>query len=204
MLRSILRALRHRQLNIGADTFAVESPSSVTINLVDYTVTVRSELAIALREIEPSSLDLIRDCLKCRRLFWAGRIDKKVCDKDAGNWRKAKQRRRQRAEGRQAEQDAAERQHAQVKAEAAKRLSRTAVAVLNAIVIEGKRIFLEIDVAAWRELKANPLVQRPPNPHIVRRTLTMLVRRGYLRHIERAGQPRKDRYEPRQKLINLW
>lgn len=204
MLRSILRALRHRQLNLGADTFAVESSCTVTLNLVDYNVTVRSELALALKEIDPNSFDLIRDCLKCRRLFWAGRIDKKVCDKDAGKWRKARQRQRLKAEGRQAEQDAAERQHAQLKAEAVNRLSRTAAAALNAIAIEGKRIFWEIDDAVWRELKADPLVRRVPNAHIVRRTLTMLVTRRYLRHIERAGQPRKDRYEPRQKLIDLW
>jgi len=133
-------------------------------------------------------------------VFWAGRDDKKACNKHLGTIRKRKQRQKAKTEQAKTEEQV----RAQRKEAAIKRLSRTAVALLNAIVIHGHRVFWKIDNAAWKELRDDPSVLRVSNPHVVRQTLNMLVNRGYLRHSERAGRPREGRYEPRQKLIDLW
>lgn len=203
VLRPILRALQDRRQKKGPETFAVESPSRVTMNLDNYSVTVRSELALALAEIDsPNIVELIRECAVCQVIFWAGRIDKQACDRHVGQRRKGKQRRKQKEEQAKAGKQVAERQRAQLKEESVKGLSRTAVALLNAIVIKGHRIFYEIDNEAWSELKQIPGF-RVPQRYVIRRTLTMLVHRGYLRHDERA-ESHEDRYEPRQKLIDLW
>jgi hypothetical protein len=203
VLRPILRALQDRRQKKGPETFAVESPSRVTINLDNYSVTVRSELALALAEIDsPDIVELIRECAVCQVIFWAGRIDKHACDKHVGQRRKGKQRQKEKVEQTKTGEQAAELKHAHLKEEAVKRLSPTAVALLNSIVIHGNRIFWKIDNQAYEELKQIPGF-RVPQRYIIRRTLTMLVDRGYLRHDERA-ESHEDRYEPRQKLIDLW
>ncbi len=102
-LRLILRALKDKSQNKGPDTLPLPSMSLVTINLTDYSVTVRNELALALKEIyPPNRINLIRECRKCSLLFWAGRVDKVVCDKHTEQWRKSKQRIKQKAEQAQA------------------------------------------------------------------------------------------------------
>lgn len=199
-LRLILRALRDKQQNKGPDTFAVESPSRVTIDLTNYSTTVRTELADALAEIDPpDKIHLIRECRICALVFWAGRDDKQACDKHAEQWRKSEQRRRKREEQAQEEKEAAERK---IRKEL-RGMSRTTVALLNAIVFANQRVFYKIDYEAWVELDENPSVLRAPNRRIVRRTLTMLVDRGYLRH-EPQDDPLEDYYLPQRKLLNHW
>jgi ribosomal protein S27AE len=201
VFRLILRAFQDRRQNKGLDTLVVDSPSQVRINLDNFKVTVRSELKVALDEIDPpSAIHLIRECPECGCVFWAGRNDKTACDKHRGTIRKRKQR-----QDKQAEREKTKEQlYAEQKEQAIKTFSRTAIAVLDAIVIGGNRVFNKIDYAVWFALKDDGSGRRVPNPHIVRGTLNMLVRRGYLTHNERAGRPREDEYEPRQKLIDLW
>lgn len=199
-LTLILRAIQDRRQNKGPETVVVESMSQVTVNLTDYSVTVRNELDLALAEIDPpDKIDLIRECRVCGHLFWAGRVDKVVCNKHAEQWRKSKQRSKKKADEAKAEKEATERK---IKKEL-EGMSNTAVAVLNAIVFAGERVFYKIDFKAWEELDENPSVRRVPNRRIVRRTLTMLVDRGYLTH-EEQGDPLDDYYLPRKKLLDYW
>jgi hypothetical protein len=200
-LKLILHALRDRRQNKGAETFPIQSMSQVTLDFTDYSVTVRSELALALKEIDlPADLDLIHECPICHDLFWAGRIDKEACDKHAEQWRKSRQRRKEKAI---AAIQAAERADAQLRKEL-QSLSPTAVALLNAIVIGGEKVFYKIDEAAWRELKNHPAVRRVPPFRIVHRTLTMMVNRGYLRHNPHRDDFHKDYYFPEQHLVEAW
>jgi hypothetical protein len=197
-LREILRAVQRKRQNKGPDTHAVDLVSTVTINLIDYRITTRNELASALKEIDPpDKIHLIRECQVCSHLFWAGRVDKVVCDKHAESWRKNKQRGSQRADQARATKEAAERK---IKDEL-KGMSRTAVALLNAIVIGRQYIFHAIDNEAYIYLKQSPLVRRVPNDRIVRRTLKMLVDREYLSH-EPRGNPKEDRYFASKKLLD--
>jgi len=178
----------------------VEFLSRVTINLTDFSVEVRNELALALMEVDPpNKIALIRECRICNGVFWAGRADKVACDRHAGQWRKSEQRRKGKAE---AKKQAAERKDAQLK-KALRGMSRTAVALLNAIVFGKQRVFYKIDHAAWDELDDNPSVLRVPNRRIVRRTLTMLVDRKYLTH-QPQDDPLDDLYFPEQHLIKAW
>jgi hypothetical protein len=200
VVKSILRALKERRQNLGTDILAMRRMSRVTINLDDLTVEARSDLELALGETTPQTMiDLIRECVVCPTLFWAGRIDKVACDKHAARWRKRKQRRKEKA----ARATVAGRQHAERKAEAIKGFSPTAVAILNAIAIGGERVFWKIDHAVFGDLEKNPSVKIVPQRHIVRRTINMLVRLGFLEHAERA-EDYEDEYTPTPKLIDLW
>ena len=159
-LTLILRAIQDRRQNKGPETVVVESISQVTINLTDYSVTVRNELDLALREIDPADkIDLIRECRVCGHLFWAGRVDKEVCGKHAELWRKRNQRQKKEEEKAKATQLAIEAERRKV----LKTLSRTAAAVLNAIILDGNRVFHRIDNEAAVELKENPSVRRVPS-----------------------------------------
>jgi hypothetical protein len=199
-LRQILRAVQDRRKNKGPDTYAVNLDSTVTINLIDYSFSVRNELALALSEIDPpDKIDLIRECRVCNDLFWAGRDDKVVCDRHAEQWRKKNQRDRQKKDQARAKKEVEE---SKITKEL-EGMSRTAVALLNAIVFAKQRVFYKIDYEAWVELDENPLVRRVPNRRIVRQTLTMLVNRGYLTH-EPQDDPLDDYYLPRKKLLDRW
>jgi hypothetical protein len=142
-------------------------------------------------------MDFIRECPVCNNLFWAGRVDKVACNKHSEQWRKSKQRVKQKQNQEQAEKEASERK---IKKELAG-MSRTAVAILNAIVVNNQYVFHAIDNEAYIYLKQSPLVRRVPNERIVRQTLKMLVQRGYLEHEER-GNPKKDRYFALKKLLD--
>lgn len=204
-LKQILKAVRDKEQGKSPDTVPVKTLSEITINLIDFRIRVRTELELALLEIDlPNIVDLIRECPveSCGRLFWAGRNDKVACDDHVELWRRRKNRQKEKEERLNDGKQATEHKHAQLKEEAVKRLSRTAVALLNSIVIHGNRIFWMIDNQAYDELKQIPRF-RVPQRYVIRRTLTMLVDRGYLRYLERAER-HEDRYEPRQKLIDLW
>lgn len=199
-LRQILRAFHARRQNKGADTIAIQSLSEITINLTEYKVTVVSELAKALDEIDSwRVVDSIRECVHptCSQIFWAGRADKEACDKHAQQWRKTRQRRKERENQAEAH---ARREEAQLK-RTITRLSPTAHAVISAIMANQKRVFLNIDDSAASYLYGTVL--HVPSRYIVRQTLTMLVRRGYLDYFEDVNH-NEDRYSPRQKLIDLW
>ena len=76
----------------------MKNPSEVTINLVSARITERSDLELALQDVGddlPNLVDLIRECPEstCGQLFWAGRSDKKACDKHIGLLRKRRNRR---------------------------------------------------------------------------------------------------------------
>jgi hypothetical protein len=200
VLRQILHAIQDRKQNKGPDTLPVESLSIVTVNLTNYSIEVRNDLANALKEIDPPTrIDLIRECSVCSLLFWAGRDDKKACDKHAGYLRKKRQRQTKKE---QTDKQKLERKDAQRK-KPLKALSHTAVAVLNSIVIHGNRLYHDIDDAAALELKQNPAVQRVANRRIVRQVLTMLVDREYLTH-SLGKNANYDIYEPAQQLAKDW
>ncbi len=199
-LRQILKAFQAKRQNKGPETFAVKFPSEVTINLTDCTVAVRNDLALALAEIDlPAMVDLIRECPIpiCRRLFWAGRADKVACDAHVGQWRKQEDRRKKKQT--QAETDR-EREEARLR-KTISRLSRTAVAVITVIMADRRRVFESIDNWACYYLRGS--VRKVPSRFIVRQTLTMLVKEGYLTY-QADVDPDEDQYEPREKLINLW
>lgn len=80
-------------------------------------------------------------------------------------------------------------------------MSRTAIAVLNAIVFGNKHVFWKVDDEAYIYLKRSPLVRRMPNRRIVRQTLKMLVDRGYLSR-EPHGNPLEDQYLAEKKLLD--
>lgn len=110
-----------------------------------FPVTVCNELALALAEIDPPErVDLLLECPECSRVFWAGRDDKKACDKHAGTIRKRKQRRNEKAEQIKAGKQAAEHKRVPLKEETVKRFSRRAVALLDAIVIGGNRKLIDL------------------------------------------------------------
>jgi hypothetical protein len=198
-LRQILRAFQDRRQNKGAETLAMPSMSRVTINLTDLTVTVRTELELALAEISPLSIiDLIHECPVCKTLFWAGRADKVACNKHVERWRKRENRRNQK--GKEAE---VKTERAAAKLEKTIRgLSKTATALIIAIMARHCRLFHKIDQEASYEIDEISW-ERVPSSYIVRQTLTMLVKRGYLEH-RPSGNPFEDRYEPEDKLFELW
>jgi hypothetical protein len=204
-LRQVLKAFQDRRRNKGSDTFAVQSLSEVTINLTDYTVTVRSELALALAEIDsPEMVDLIRECPTCKRLFWAGRADRMACDAHVGQWRQSEYRRNKK---RTQAENQRERSEAQRRTMISK-LSHTEVAVINAIMAHGMRVHWEIDDRAcyelrWLRERGKIRMERIPNNYIVRLILARLVRDEYLTH-QPDVDPTEDRYEPEDELLGLW
>lgn len=197
-LRQIRRAFQDRKQGKGWETFVVRYPSDVTINLTTGKVAVQNDLALALADITPNMIELIRDCAICGDLFWAGRGDKWACPKHAAKWRKREYRRKQR--GKQAELKA-ERAAANLE-KTIRGLSKTAKAVIIAIMAGHFRLFHNIDQEACYG-SARMSWERIPSSYVVRQTLAMLVKRGYLEHFP-AGNPLEDRYEPEEELMELW
>lgn len=198
-LRQIRRAFQDKKKGKGWETFVVGFPSDVTINLTDCTVRVQNELALALADISsPDMIDMIRDCPVCGDLFWAGRAEKEACDRHKEQWRKQRQRRNEKRK--QAEVDS-ERDAAQLE-KTIRGLSKTATAVIIAIMAGHCRLFHNIDQEACYGIGQTSW-ERIPSSYVVRQTLAMLVKRGYLEHYP-AGNPLEDRYEPEDKLSELW
>src|SRR5689334_23823408 len=73
VLRLILSAIQNkRQNNKGPDTYVVNLPSTIKLNLTDYSSDIRNELADALADIDPPGLiERIRECVVCKCLLWA-------------------------------------------------------------------------------------------------------------------------------------
>jgi len=205
-LKQILKAFQGKRQGKSPDTVVVSSASDLEINLVDYRVSVRSEMELALQEIDLSNLaDLIRECPmeRCGRLFWIGRLDKKACDRHVGLLRKRKNRRVKKETEAEAKRIEAANREEEDAWEALSGMSKTAIDVISAImaVPERPRFFWDIDWWVAHEHRKNGEVTR--STKVVRQTINKLVKDGYLTYHESA-EPKDDRYEPRNKLDIVW
>jgi hypothetical protein len=211
VLREILRDIqKYRQSKKGQDTYVAKLPSTITIDLTDYTSIIRNELAEALADVDPPDLIArIRECpiSYCNRLFWAGRTGragKKTCDKHVDLWRQREYRRNKK----QAETRAAAKRAQDEARKTLSEMKRTAQSVIRAIMVSDAREFGEIDGALWQEFYHDDMV--PRSTWIVRNVTHKLYRDGYLDYHEsadsrdRRGFSIYDRYTPTRKLINLW
>lgn len=137
VLRLILSAIQNkRQNDKGPDTYVVNLPSTIKLNLTDYTSDIRNELADALADIDPPSLvERIRECVVCKCLLWAGRADKVACDKHVGLWRKRQNRR----DLKQRKTVAATKGRKQKATETFDQMNRTAQAVIRVIMLRSAR-----------------------------------------------------------------
>lgn len=204
-IKQILRAFRDNKQGKSTDIVTVKGLSQITINLVDFGITLRDELELALLEIDlPNLVDLIRECpvSYCGRMFWVGRDDKRACDKHVGRWRQREYRRNKKEKEAEAEQAEAANRKGEKAKEALSELSPTAIEVIRAIMRpERPRLFWDIDWwVAYGHRQSSEVVR---STHVVRQTITKLVRDGYLMYSESA-EPEEDRYDPTQKLIDLW
>jgi hypothetical protein len=208
VFREVLRAIHgYRQNKKGQDTYVANLPSTITISLADYSSHIRNDLASALADIDPPDLiERIRECpvLHCQRLFWAGRDDKKACDKHVGLWRKRENRKE--IKKRESAADAKRRN-----ADATKTLegmTRTARSVIRAIMDKSASDFYAIDGESWHEFFDDGRV--PRSKRVIRLVTHKLYKDGYLEYHESAerrdryGFSDNDRYYPTQKLIDLW
>jgi hypothetical protein len=208
VFKEILHTIQKlRQNKTGQETYAVKLQSTITINLVDYTSHIRNDLADALGDIDPPELiERIRECpvAHCGHLFWAGREDKKACDKHGDRVRKTNNRQ----DINQRKSAAAAKSRKQDAAKTLDQMNRTALSVIRAIMESGAREFGVIDATSWHEFFDDGRV--PRSTLIVRRTTHKLFKDGYLEFHESAerrdryGFSKWDRYYPTQKLIDLW
>jgi hypothetical protein len=209
VLRQILTAIQNkRQNNKGPDTYVVNLPSTITINLTNYESHIRNELADALADIDPPDLiERIRECPveHCNSLFWAGRDDKVACDTHVARWRQKEYRRNKKIRD---ATTATKRRKAQA-INTFDGMSRTAQAVIRAIIgAERPRSFGRIDSESADDLRDTDDVI--PSTWVVRNVTHSLYKDGYLDFYEsadrrdRRGFSPNDRYYPTQKLIDLW
>ena len=208
VFREIVHTIQKRRHNkTGQETYAVKLQSTVTINLLDYTSHIRNDVADALGDIDPPNLiERIRECPEshCGHLFWAGREDKTACDKHAGRRRK----RQNRLDIKLRKKAAAARSKKEEATKTFDGMNRTQQSVIRAIMVSGAREFGVIDATSWQEFFGEGRV--PRSTLIVRRTTHKLFKDGYLEFHESAerrnryGFSKWDRYEPTQKLIDLW
>lgn len=204
-IKQILKAFRDKKQGKSTDTVTVKGLSQITINLVDFGITVRDELELALFEIDlPNLAALIRECpvRDCGRMFWVGRDDKRACDQHVDRWRQREYRRNKKKREAEAQRsEAANRREEQAK-KAISELSPTAIEVIRAIMRpERPREFWEIDHwASYGHRQSGEVVR---STHVVRQTINRLRKDGYLTYSESA-EADEDRYEPTQKLRDLW
>lgn len=204
-IKQILKAFRDKKQGKSTDTVTVKGLSQITINLVNFKTTLRDELELALLEIDlPNLADLIRECpvRDCGRMFWVGRDDKRVCDKHVDRWRQREYRRNKKEKEAEAEQAEAANRKGEKAREALSKLSPTAIEVIRAMMRpERPRLFWDIDWwVAYGHRQSDDVTR---STIVVRRTINKMVKDGYLTYSESA-EPDEDRYEPKQKLVNLW
>lgn len=202
VFREILRTIqRRRQNKTGQETYVAKLHSTITVNLTDYSSHIRNELADALAEIDPPNLiERIRECpvAHCGHLFWAGRDDKKACNNHGGRVRKANNRR----DIKQRKSVAAAKRRTEAARTTLGEMSPTAVLVIRAMMTkERSRLFWEIDW--WAAYFCRDLGETIRSTRVVRLTINKLVKDGYLEYSESAN-PEEDRYDPTQKLMDLW
>jgi len=209
VLRKILSAIRNkRQNNKGPETYVVNLPSTITVNLIDYSSShIRNDLADALADIDPPSLiERIRECPvpHCNSLFWAGRDNKKACDKHVALWRQREYRKKKKKKQSAAE---IERENAAA-TKTLSAMNRTRLSVIRAVMVSGARKFGAIDVASWWDFWNDGLL--PRSMLVVRRVTHKLHKEEYLDYAEsverrdKRGFSIEDRYSPTQKLTDLW
>lgn len=213
-LKQLLKAIQENRQGKGGDTVTVKSPSEVTVNLVNLRVTVRSDLELALQDVDndlPNLVNLIRECPEstCGQLFWAGRSDKKACDKHIGVLRKRRNRRDIKNREKQKKADAkadAKRVEAESRRQKATKtfneMTPTARSVIHVIMAKKARSFGTIDVESSHRLW--DIGDRSRSTKVVRNVTHSLYKDGYLEWYESADHQREDRYYPTQKLRDLW
>jgi hypothetical protein len=205
-LKLILRAIQNnKQNNKDPEPYVVKLPSTITVDLTNFSVRIRNELIDALSAIDPPELiERIRECPVCHDLYWAGRGDKAACDKHVERWRKRENRR----DIKKREIDAATKRRRDEATETLLGMKTTALSVIRAIMESDARSFGAIDVAVWNQFYYDDRV--PPSTWIVRNVTHKLYKDGYLDYHEsadsrdRRGFSIYDRYTPTQKLIDLW
>src|ERR1043166_9244070 len=206
-IRGILRAIQSK----SAEPYSVKLPSTITVDLTDFSVRIHNELTDALKAFDPPELiHRIKECPVCPDLYWAGREDKAACDKHVDRWRQRKYR----DEKRKRERAAADQQRRDEATEILRALSKAKRAVIRAIMGKDASDFYEIDVAVWHEYNDAGIL--PRSKLVIRRSTHRLYRDGYLEYRESADRlestdrrtRRKvspyDRYTPTRKLIDLW
>jgi hypothetical protein len=200
-LKSILQAIRNKQ----QEPYVVKLPSTITINLADFSDRIRHPLSDVLSAIDPPDLiERIRECPVCHDLYWAGRKDKAACDKHVERWRKRENRRdiKKREEAADAKRKRDEAR------ETLAAMTTTARSVIRAIMVSDARLFGDIDGACWHQFHNDDRV--PRSTEIVRNVTHRLHKDGYLDYFESAERPDRrgfsveDRYTPTRKLIDLW
>jgi hypothetical protein len=138
-LKAFLQAVRNKQ-----DPYIVKRPSTITIDLTNFTVHIRHPLSDALSAIDPPELaERILECPVCHDLYWAGREDKPACDKHVNQWRQ----REYRKEKKKREGAAAAKRRRDKATETLLAMNTTAQSVIRAIMDKGARDFHEIDGA---------------------------------------------------------
>jgi hypothetical protein len=204
VLRQILQAIQNWRQNKGStDTFQVNLPSTITIDFRDFSSHIRNELASALADIDPPEMiERVRECPveHCNTLFWAGRDDKKACDKHGERVRQANYRRD--IKDRKTAAAGKRRKH-EVKT-TLNEMKRTARAVIRAVMVARKRKFQRIDVQTSQILwSAYGFI---PSTRVIRNVTHKLHKDGYLDYFPSAerGFAIEDQYYPTQKLIDLW
>lgn len=205
-LRLILRAIQNnRQNNKNPEPYVVTLPSTVTIDLKDFSYRIRNDLTDVLRAIDPPELiERIRECPVCHDLYWAGREDKKTCDKHGERWRK----RQNRQDIERREIAAAAEQRKQEARETLAAMTTTARSVIRAIMVKDAREFWEIHSACWDQFYYDDRI--PRSGWIYRNATHRLFKDGYLNYAESAerrdkrGFSKEDRYTATRKLIELW
>jgi hypothetical protein len=218
VLRLILQAIRDkRQNNKGPETYVVNLPSKITINLTNYESDIRSELAEALADIEPPErIERVRECVvglpvrkggtgtQCNRLFWAGRAKTLACDKHVDLWRQREYRRREKI----SKTKAATKRRKELATNTFDQMNRTEQSVIRAIMLQRARQFSTIDQESWMDFYHDDLL--PRSTWIVRNVTHSMFKNGFLTYYESADKKDRrgfspfDRYYPTPKLDELW
>lgn len=207
-LRLILQVTQDaRQDNKDPDPYVVTLPSTVRIDLTDFSWRISNDLTDVLRAIDPPELiERIRECPAkgCGDLFWAGRKDKKACDKHVDVWRQRQHRR----EVEKRETAAADERRKQAARETLFAMGTIKLSVIRAIMDDGPDTFAAIDARVWQI--CNDASDRPIRRTAVRKAAHELYRAGFLHYRESAdrrdacGFSRFDRYPITVKLDRLW
>lgn len=205
-LKLILQAIQDKQTEYVADL-----SSKVTIDLTTFDYRISNDLTEILRAVDPPELIArIRECKAvvkrkiCGDLFWAGRDDKKACDKHGGRVRQKKHRRD--IKSRKFAADIQRRKDEATKTFDA--MTTTKRSVIRAIMVKDAREFWEIDGACWHQFNDDGRV--PRSTWFIRNSTHRLYKDGYLEYAESADKKDRrgfspyDRYTATPKLTDLW
>jgi len=186
-LRAIAQAFRaKRQKKTKASaSVQIELKQTIKVLLADGTVeTSRDELELVLAQIEPpSKIDLIRECPKCREIFWAVRADKEACDRHTAAW--SKQEWRRKTKEKEAKRAKERERRAKSPSRTDKPLSLTSKIILEAIANQN-HLFSSIDYYCFWELnRSRRYGGNTYRTATVTRCLELLVDSEYIHRAER-------------------